>query len=256
KALGVAIQAASLDVAPGFALNFTAVATNGSGSYSRYAWTFPDGSSATGRTAAHTFPLAGGNGSVSVAVTDTHGQTGRAVATVTVAAIVVAIGSLPTSARTGASLTFTASAVGGAGAPYSFVWAFGDGSGATGPTTTHSFGKAASYVPTVRVTDRLGASTVVVAPTVAVTTPPPPAPLLPWWAVAALLVAVLAVVFVLLLGRRRRKASEKLRSSAPWAPPTAPKHTVLGSKICTSCGSSNVRLRTTCEVCGTDLPSR
>lgn len=39
-----------------------------------------------------------------------------------------------------------------------FVWSFGDGSGATGPSVTHSYGQGGNYTVTLKVTDRGGNS--------------------------------------------------------------------------------------------------
>jgi PKD repeat protein len=56
------------------------------------------------------------------------------------------------------TVTFTASATGGS-PPYSYGWVFGDGSSATGASTTHTYTRAGTYTVMLNVTDSNGSTT-------------------------------------------------------------------------------------------------
>ncbi len=129
-----------------------------------HAWSFGDGSSATGASTAHTFASAG-TFSTTLTVTDSNGLTATASTPVVVTAPVstnnaptAAISATPVSGTVPLTVTFNG---GGStdsdGSISSFVWNFGDGSSATGPTATHTYTTAASFTATLQVTDNQGA---------------------------------------------------------------------------------------------------
>jgi PKD repeat protein len=67
-------------------------------------------------------------------------------------ALSASFGFSPSSPSAGQTITFTASASGGT-SPYTFSWAFGDGSTGVGSTTTHAYATAASYIVALTVKD-------------------------------------------------------------------------------------------------------
>lgn len=145
--------------APGSLLTFTASGTSGSGSYVSYAWDFGDGGSGSGASAQHAY---GGPGSytATVVVTDSNGGTARASVSVTLSFVTVHAYVSATFGAPGTTLNFTAFASGGAGAPYTYAWAFGDGATASGDAVTHAYSGPGNFTPTLRVTDPLGAGNV------------------------------------------------------------------------------------------------
>jgi PKD repeat protein len=58
----------------------------------------------------------------------------------------------PVSPLVGSTVTFTSSTTGGVG-PYSYSWAFGDGTSSTGPTATHAYTQTGNYTVTLNVKD-------------------------------------------------------------------------------------------------------
>ncbi len=82
----------------------------------------------------------------------------------------VGISFTPTSPATGQVVTFTGTASGGT-SPYTFSWAFGDGTTSTGNPATHTYTTSGSYTATLSVTDSKGA-TGAASTTVAVTGTP------------------------------------------------------------------------------------
>jgi hypothetical protein len=253
--LTLAASASSAAIAPGTVVSLVAHATNGSGTYESYSWTFSGGGSATTASVSHAFSV-DGPATATVVVIDSNGAMNRSVVSVEVVPITVHVVALPTTARTGQMLTFNATAAGGAGGPYNFTWNFGDGITGYGTLVTHQYARAATYDPTVVVTDRLGAKSTTTVGTVAASVPPPPPPLVPLWALLLLVLIVLAVIAAVGYREFRRRRSAALRSAAPWAPPTDPNRTIRGQKPCPTCGTSNVPMRETCESCGADLPRR
>ncbi|MCI4326069.1 MAG: PKD domain-containing protein [Thermoplasmata archaeon] len=253
--LSVGASANSVAAAPGTVLDLNAHAENGSGTYARYAWTFSGGGTASGKAVTHAFATAGTE-SATVVVTDSNGASNRSVVAVTVAPVSVSVRTVPTNAETGQSLTFNATATGGAGGPYNYTWTFGDGSKGDGAVVDHAFRTVGTFPTSLVVTDPLGATNTTSVATVAVTAPPPPPPLVPLWAIVLLLLLLIAIVAAVGYREFRRRRSAALRSAAPWAPPTDPSRTLLGRKNCPACGASNLPIRETCDSCGTDLPRR
>src|SRR6266581_3056311 len=66
----------------------------------------------------------------------------------------------PSSPTTGQTITFTASASGGA-SPYTFTWGFGDGRSATGSPTTHVYSTSGAYTVTLTTSDSTGKTALV-----------------------------------------------------------------------------------------------
>ena len=146
---------------------------NGSGStaakgasIASYAWSFGDGSSATGASTTHTFTTAGTYGTI-LTVTDSNGLTSSANTPVVITAPVVIINKPPTAVASATPTSGTAplavSFDGSAstdtdGTIASYVWNFGDGSTATGKTATHTYTTAATFSATLQVTDNQGAN--------------------------------------------------------------------------------------------------
>src|SRR5207302_3777888 len=81
----------------------------------------------------------------------------------------------PSSPQTNQQVTFTGSASGGT-APYTFSWAFGDGSTGTGSTVSHSYGTAGTFTVTLTVKDSGSPQqTATSQQSITVVNPPPPA---------------------------------------------------------------------------------
>ncbi len=147
-----------------------AVTFNGSGStaasgnsIASYAWSFGDGSTASGSTASHSFTSAG-TYTTTLTVTDNRGLTSTASTTTTVTAPVVlvpptAVVSSSTAAGS-APLAVTFNGSGSTAASgstiASYAWSFGDGTTATGASASHSFTSAGTYTTTLTVTDNKG----------------------------------------------------------------------------------------------------
>ena len=169
-------------IPPVAAISWTAaylvVDVDGSGSHdldgtiASYAWTFGDGSSATGMTATHTYAAAG-TYTIALTVTDNDGLTGSASVSVTVVAAQQPV----------AVFTWTQKyldiAVDGSGSYdldgtiASYAWTFGDGSSATGLTATHSYAAAGTYTITLTVTDNDGLTGAASGPVTVVAAIPP-----------------------------------------------------------------------------------
>jgi PKD repeat protein len=125
------------------------------GTIASYAWTFGDGGSATGVTAAHTYAAAG-TYTITLTVTDNDGLTGSTSKSVTVVA------AIPPVAMFTWTQTYLDVAVDGSGSYdldgtiVSYAWDFGDGATATGMTASHSYAAAGTYTITLTVTDNDG----------------------------------------------------------------------------------------------------
>jgi PKD repeat protein len=132
--------------------------TDSDGRVVSWAWTFGDGSTATGMTASHTYSALGSY-PVTLTVTDDKGLTAVRTAWVTANAA-------PTAAFTAAAsgLRGMFDSSGSAdrdGTVTSAVWDFGDGAGGTGTTVTHDYAAGGTYPVTLTVTDDGGATSTV-----------------------------------------------------------------------------------------------
>lgn len=130
-----------------------AAASSDDGSITAYAWNFGDGSTATGRTADHTY-AANGTYTVTLTVTDDRGATGTLAKTVTVAnATPTAAFSATPAERT---LAVDASASSDDGTIAGYAWEFGDGGTATGKSASHTYAADGTYTVVLTVTDEFG----------------------------------------------------------------------------------------------------
>ncbi len=244
----------SLASAPNATLSFSVSLLNGSTPYASYGISFGDGTTAAGASASHAFHEIG-NYTVAGHGRDANGVAARTteivhVTTLTLAVVPPAIATL----RPSTSYSFAALPSGGAGAPYTVAWSFGDGTTATGTTPAHAYAKAGTFTVTVEATDRLGSS-VFRNLSVAVVAPVK-APSLwsdPWLLLipAGLLGAVSTDV-----ARRRYRAheSKELSGAAQYVLPTDPERTITGVRKCRNCGTTNSAVRETCGTCGATLP--
>ena len=134
------------------------------GTISTYTWNFGDGSSMTGKQVSHTFTDAG-TFTASLQVTDDKGMTSTTSIPIIATAPVQETNQPPTAAisitaSTGkAPLTVSFSASGSTdsdGTIASYTWNFGDGTSASGVSTTHTYTTEAYYIATLQVTDNKG----------------------------------------------------------------------------------------------------
>jgi PKD repeat protein len=134
-----------------------ATSSDPDGTVAGYAWDFGDGSTGTGRKAAHSY-AAGGTYTVTLTVTDD----GRSTATTT-RSVTVTPNAVPTAAFTPAvterTVALDASASGDRdGTVAGYAWDFGDGSTGTGRTASHTYGTDGTYRVALTVTDDDGAT--------------------------------------------------------------------------------------------------
>jgi hypothetical protein len=250
--LAISASVSSSTAAPGTVLHFVGAGRNGSGSYPTTSWSFGDGTQQVLANATHAFATTGQFTST-FRVTDSNGISTSTTVSVNVRALTV-VTLAPSSSTTGSSLLFNASASGGAGGPYNFTWTFGDGKVGYGSNLHHAFSSAGTYHVTVLVRDRLGATNSSALPAVAISVPPPPKPLFSEYTLLAIALLLGLLVALVAFSRLRRTQSEQLQAVAPWVPQTDPSRTVKGVKVCPSCGTANLPIRTTCEACGANLP--
>jgi len=128
------------------------------GTIASYAWSFGDGTSASGVTASHTY-AAGGTYSVTLTVTDNAAATGQAAGSVTVVAPNVPPVASFTSACSALTCSFNASGSSDPdGTIASYAWTFGDGTSASGVTVSHAYAAGGTYSVTLTVTDNAAAT--------------------------------------------------------------------------------------------------
>ncbi|MCI4355872.1 MAG: PKD domain-containing protein [Thermoplasmata archaeon] len=202
---------------------FAASPSGGLGPY-QVVWQFGDGSTGTGLSLEHTF-AGPGSYTVLASVADSLGGTVGESVNVTVVSPQVApalsanatVNAVAAGSCSGIHVEyhFVGTANGGT-APYTFTWAFGDGTTATGATVVHVYlggpAPSSNVVPTLMVTDASGATANATAPLpTAVFAPPPchtvttsaPAPFAGLLEIGALSALVLVAVVAVLLWRRR-----------------------------------------------------
>ncbi len=147
--------------ATGAVVRFDAVASSPAPGRSivSYDWNFGDGSTATGVTTSHSFATAGAY-NVTLTVTDNEGVTNATSSTVTVTTSAPTASFVFSPVEPGTTTVVQFNAVASSATPgrsiASYVWNFGDGSTATGVTTTHTFATAGKYNVTLTVTDSDG----------------------------------------------------------------------------------------------------
>src|SRR5947199_5665260 len=155
---------------PGQPVTCTASASGGTSPFT-FSWSFGAGSTGTGFPVTHTYSSAGSYmTSLTVKDSSIPQQTAtsqKAVSATSPPPPISAIFTVsPFSADVGQSISFTASASGGA-PPYSYSWSYGDGSAGTGLQVTHTYNSDGTYQVTLTVADsmgntRTGVSTVVI----------------------------------------------------------------------------------------------
>lgn len=253
-ALSLAAGVSSNYAAPGTVLTFTAVVTNGSGTYTGYNWTFAPGVTASGAEVTYAFPSRS-DYTVTVQVGDSNGVNVTQSMTVDVSPVSASYSTVGVTAQPGANVTLSAVGSGGAGGPYNYSWQFGDGTVGYGATVTHAYASAGTYTPRLVVTDRLGANFTTTVASVTVVAPTPAFSWLTGWLVLAIALIVGAIISLVVLVRRRKdEAAAAGAASSAYVPPTDPKTTIQGAKVCSFCGATNLPLRTTCSHCGKPLP--
>jgi PKD repeat protein len=143
-------------------VSFSGTSTNPNGGALAYGWTFGDGATSSSQSPTHTY-AAPGKYTVTLTVTDTHGKAGSVSHTVTVLdALPTASFSAPSNGLAGQSVAFLGSAADSDGSITSTSWNFGDGSGASGTSVSHTYGAAGTYAVTFTATDATGQSASVV----------------------------------------------------------------------------------------------
>lgn len=204
--------------APGAPIRFAAMVVGGTGGFS-YTWSFGDGSSGSGANPGHAYAVPG-RYTLEITATDSVGGTASASGTVIITYLVVTVSVSTTSVTPNVEVVFTGFAVGGAGAPYTFVWDFGDGTTGTGITVSHAYSEPGSYTPRVTVRDALNATNATTLSTIKVQSPPAGGFLTSPTAFAVLVIGIgiaagaAAAIAAAWLVLRRRKAAP-----APPEPP-------------------------------------
>lgn len=154
-----------------------AASSDPDGTITGYAWSFGDGSTATGATPSHAYASAG-TFTVSLTVTDNAGATHTASTTATIASLPVnqppvANPSGPYTSTVGSAVAFNGAASSDAdGTITSYAWNFGNGSTATGATPSHAYASAGTFTVSLTVTDNAGA-THTASTTATISTPSP-----------------------------------------------------------------------------------
>ncbi len=155
-------------------VTFTASAGGGTSPFT-FSWSFGDGSAGTGSPVTHTYSSAGSyTTSLTVKDSSIPQQTATSQKAVSATSPPPSISAIftvsPSSADVGQSISFTASASGGA-PPYSYSWSYGDGSAGTGLQVTHTYNSDGTYQVTLTVADSLGNTGTGVSPVVIGTAP-------------------------------------------------------------------------------------
>src|SRR5438094_1988384 len=155
-------------------VTFTASAGGGTSPFT-FSWSFGDGSAGTGSPVMHTYSSAGSY-TTSLTVKDSSIPQQTATSQKAVSAtsppppMSATFRVSPSSADVGQSISFTASASGGA-PPYSYSLSYGDGSAGTGLQVTHTYNSDGNYQVTLTVADSLGNTGTGVSPVVIGTAP-------------------------------------------------------------------------------------
>jgi PKD repeat protein len=145
-------------VTTGAAVAFNASSSSDDvGTISDYAWSFGDGTRASGLTASHSY-ASPGTYTVGLKVTNDAGQSTSTSQTVSVYSAPLASFSInPGFAQPGAAVVVNAgSSSDPGGAITAYSWSFGDGGTASGPTPTHAYANPGTYTVTLTVTGSLG----------------------------------------------------------------------------------------------------
>jgi PKD repeat protein/plastocyanin len=141
----------------------SAQGTDPDGDRLTYRWDFGDGQAADGRTARHVY-LLGGTYTAEVTATDEAGATGTAEVQVVVGnppanqAPTVQVAADPRSGTAPVTVRFTSAASDPDGDQLLYVWEFGDGGMAGGPSVSHRYTEVGTYTAKLTVTDPDGAT--------------------------------------------------------------------------------------------------
>jgi PKD repeat protein len=121
-----------------------------------YAWSFGDGTTATGATASHAFTA--GTYTVQLTVTDKAGLSASVTHTITVTdESPTAAFTAPSGVHTGTPASFDATASSDPdGSITSYAWSFGDGGSGSGRTASHTYLAPGTFTVTLTVTDSSG----------------------------------------------------------------------------------------------------
>ena len=135
-----------------------AASSDPSGETLTYAWTFGDGTTATGVSPSHTYATAGSY-AITLTVTDTSGLSATAKSTATIDVLPTANAGGPYSGLAGKPIAMNGSAsTWPSGPARTYTWNFGDGSAGTGATPSHVYISAGVYTVTLTLTDSAGGS--------------------------------------------------------------------------------------------------
>ena len=166
------MDASSLSVTVGDTVDFSSVATGGSGGYS-HSWALGDGGTSDLQDPSHIYDSAGVK-TVTYTVKDSDNAEASATLTITVLNRPLAITTLnaePLSVVVGDAVSFSSTASGGTG-EYIYDWLFGDETSFTSQDTTHIYKTAGIYTVTCMVTDSAGESVSNATITIIVSNPP------------------------------------------------------------------------------------
>jgi len=135
---------------------FAGSGTGGTSSYS-YNWTFGDGTTSTSQNPTHVYSSAG-TYAATLTVTDSHGTTAAAGATIRASPPLRAIASgNPTTGVAPLLVNFTGSESGGTPV-YQYSWTFGDGGTSAVQSPSHTYSSAGDYTATLTVKDSTSAT--------------------------------------------------------------------------------------------------
>jgi len=151
----------SSSVSTGTSVYFNASASyDPDGSIVGYSWNFGDGSNGTGVTVSHSY-VENGTYLVTLTISDDDGSASSANATETVIdrPPVASFTDSASTVLTNVTIYFNASAsYDPDGSIVSYFWAFGDGTNATGFTSSHAYAENGTYTVTLTVTDNDGST--------------------------------------------------------------------------------------------------